>query len=116
MEYARFADGSHSLDYLEKAVSFIKSATNKPEDRKWAVLAVHAALYGVMICNVKGTDADSVCTGKKQRLIDFNEALKRCQEPNSANYGGCSTVLQISETRMTGERARAGFQNRTCSH
>lgn len=81
MEYARFTEGSNSIDYLEKAVSFIKSAENKPEDWKWVILAVQGALYGFMICNLKGTAPDNVSKGKSQDLISFDEALRRCQDP-----------------------------------
>ena len=87
MEYARFTEGSNSIDYLEKAVSFIKSAENKPEDWKWVILSAHGALYGFMICTLQGTNPDNVSTGKKQRLIDFNDALKRCQDPAWMNLG-----------------------------
>lgn len=113
MEYARFTDGSHSLDYLEKAVRFIEGAANKPEDWKWAVLAVHGALYGFMICNLQGTDPDSVCTGgKKQRLIDFNEALGRCQDPASANHGGFPKVLHLTQTQKRALHKLHDFRNR----
>ena len=112
MEYVRITDGSHSINYLEKAVSFIESAATKPGDWVWAVLAVHGALYGFMICNVKGTDSDSVCTGeKKKRLINFNEALERCQDPAYMNYGGFTKVLELSENQKRALRELSGFRN-----
>jgi hypothetical protein len=112
MECIRLTDGSHSIDYLEKAVSFIESAATKPGDWVWAVLAVHGALYGFMICNMKGTDPDSACTGeKKKRLINFNEALNRCQDPAYMNHGGFNKVLQLSENQKRGLRKLSDFRN-----
>jgi hypothetical protein len=96
MGYARFTEESNSIDYLEKAVSFIKSAAIKPEDWKWVVLAVHGSLYGFMICNLKGTNPDNVCKGKSQ-LLGFDQALKRCQDATLTNLGGFTKVLQLSE-------------------
>jgi hypothetical protein len=97
MEQARFTEGSNSIDYLEKAISFIKTAENNPQDWKWVVLAVHGALYGFMICTLKGSAIDNVSVGKKQKLIGFNEALKRCQDPAYKSLGGFTDILQLSE-------------------
>lgn len=110
MEYARFSEESNSIDYLEKAVSFMKNA-EKPEDWKWAVLAVHGALYGFMICTLKGSSPDNVSTGKG-RLISFNEALKRCQDTACMNLGGFTKVLRISQDQRRALcRLHSDFRN-----
>lgn len=125
MEYARFTEGSNSIDYLEKAVSFIKSAENKPEDWKWVILAVQGALYGFMICNLKGTAPDNVSKGKSQDLISFDEALRRCQDPKQQpqkpkraqdadwrSLGGFSTFLELSEDQKQAlRRLHSEFRN-----
>lgn len=112
MEYARFTEGSNSVDYLEKAVSFIKSAESKPEDWKWVVLALHGALYGFMICTLKGSAIDNVSTGKKQKLIGFKEALKRCQYPAYGSLGGFTNILQLSEKqRQALRQLNSDFRN-----
>lgn len=112
MEYARFTEGSNSIDYLEKAVSFIKSAENKPEDWKWVILSVHGALYGFMICTLKGSAPNNVSIGKKGRLIDFSEALKRCQERAYMNLGGFTKILLLSENQKQALRQlHSDFRN-----
>lgn len=48
------------------------------------IITLHSALYGFAISAIKGMNSDSVVTRNKkghERLIDFNEALKRCQDP-----------------------------------
>lgn len=111
MQYARFTEESNAIDYLEKAVSYIKSATSKPEDWKWVVLAIHGALYGFMICNLKGTNPDNVSTGTKH-LIDFKTALKRCQDTAWMNLGGFASTLQLSENQKYAlRRLHSEFRN-----
>jgi len=113
MEYARFTEGSNSVDYLDKAVSFIKSAQSKPEDWKWVILASHGALYGFMICTLKGSALDNVSTGNKHRLIDFSEALKRCQDPTFMSLGGFTRILRLSEEqRQALEDLHRDFRNK----
>ena len=112
MGHVRFTEESNSIDYLEKAVSFIKSAENKPEDWKWAILAAHGALYGFMICTLKGTTPDNVSTGKKQKLIRFNDALERCQDTAWMNLGGFTKVLQLSQNQKQALRQLSNFRNK----
>ena len=96
--YARFTEEVNALDYLEKAVAFIKGANKNQLDWKWIVLALHGALYSFMICALKGTDPDNVCfktnTGKTKRFL---EALKRCQDSAQMNISGFTQVLQLSD-------------------
>jgi hypothetical protein len=97
-EYVNFTEESNSEDYLEKAVGFIKTAGDNPLDWKWVILATHGALYGFMICVLKGTDPDSnVCSTTQvghRKLIDFREALKRCQDSSRMSFSGFTKVLQ----------------------
>lgn len=99
-KYVRFTEESNALDYLEKAVAFINTARAKPVDWKWVILAIHGALYGFMICALKGTDPDNVCTKNKAgklKLIDFREALKRCQESARNHISGFAKALEVTE-------------------
>jgi hypothetical protein len=102
-DYIDFTEESNSEDYLEKAVGFIKTTGDNPLDWKWVILAIHGALYGFMICALKGTDPDSnVCDTTKaghQKLIDFREALKRCQDSSRMNFSGFTKILQLSENQ-----------------
>jgi hypothetical protein len=59
-EYVRFSEESNALDYLEKTVEFIRRVDTNPTDWKWVTLSLHGALYGFMICALKGTDPDRV--------------------------------------------------------
>src|SRR5579884_29565 len=98
-QFLEVTEESNALDYLEKAVSFIESAFERPLDWKWVILSVHAALYGFMICILKGTNPDNVCTTTKdghRRLIDFREALKRCQQSKWMSVSGFGSVLKLT--------------------
>jgi hypothetical protein len=47
------------------------------------VIALHGALYGFAVCALQGTNPDNVIRKTKkgeERLIDLNEALRRCQD------------------------------------
>lgn len=98
-QFVTVTEESNALDYLERAVDFIETAPQRPLDWKWVILSIHAALYGFMICTLKGTNPDNVCTTTKaghQKLIDFREALKRCQQSQWMNLSGSTSVLQLT--------------------
>jgi hypothetical protein len=87
-EYAHFTEESNALDYLEKTIGFIKNTECHPLDWKWVMLAIHGALYSFMICALKGTNPNNVIETKSGKLIDFPEALKRCQDSSWKNISG----------------------------
>jgi hypothetical protein len=98
-KYLMFTEETNAVDYLVKGVGFIKTAEENPSDWKWVILAIHAALYSFMICALKGTaGADNVSrqTKKGNFLIDFSDALRRCQDPSQKNISGFTDVLQLS--------------------
>lgn len=98
-KYASFSDESNALDYLEKTVEFIHRAETNPTEWKWVILSIHGALYGFMICALKGTDRDRVVVSNnkgERRLISFRRALKWCQDPAYMNMTTESQVLQLS--------------------
>jgi len=103
-EYLRLSEELNALDYLEKAVAFVRSAISNPVDWKWVVLALHGSIYGFMICSLKGTDPSRVINRTKRgdRLTDFGEALRRCQDPAWMNMTYHSQPLTVS-----GEQKRA---------
>ncbi|MCK7518843.1 MAG: hypothetical protein MZV64_14495 [Ignavibacteriales bacterium] len=56
----------------------------RPQNWKWVIITLHSAIYGFAVSACKGMNSDSVITKTKsghERLIDFDEALKRCQDP-----------------------------------
>ena len=90
--FLRLSGLSNSTDYLRQAVRFLDEVDNDPMMWKWVVIALHGALYGFAICACKGTNPERVTlkpkkekASKKQnrpRLITFDQALERCQDPN----------------------------------
>lgn len=113
--YARFTEEANALDYLEKTITFIKGVDSNPLDWKWIVLSIHGALYSFMVCALKGTRHNNVCfetkTGKT-KLIDFLEALKRCQDSAQKSVSGFTNVLQLSEKqRQAVRRIHDEFRN-----
>lgn len=84
--YVQFTATSNALDYLHRACKYIHETERNPLSWKWVVIAMHGALYGFAVCALKGTNPDRVrMRGKsgqvRNTLIDFDDALKRCQEP-----------------------------------
>ncbi|MBE0551061.1 MAG: hypothetical protein IH619_01595 [Ignavibacterium sp.] len=83
-KWIRFDEQTNALDYLEKCFSFLKTVEHEPQNWKWVIITLHSALYGFAISACKGMNSDSVIMLTKsgyERLIDFDEALKRCQDP-----------------------------------
>ncbi len=83
-QWIRFDELSNALDYLEKCFSFLNTVEKEPKNWKWVVISLHGALYGFAIAACKGMNSESVVTRTKtgkERLIDFDVALKRCQDP-----------------------------------
>ena len=113
--YARFTEETNALDYLEKTIFFIKSAVSNPVDWKWIILSVHGALYSFLIYALKGPNPDNVSfktKAWKAKLIDFMEALKRCQDPTQINVSGFSKALQLSkEQKQSVKRIHDEFRN-----
>jgi hypothetical protein len=101
--YTRFSEEHNALDYLEKTAEFIHRADKNPTDWKWVILSLHGALYGFMICALKGTDPDRVLIQVKEHrahLISFSKALKWCQDPVRMTMRTESKVLCLSEDQQ----------------
>jgi hypothetical protein len=99
-QYTRFSEEWNALDYLEKTVEFIHRAEKYPTDWKWVIVSLHGALYGFMICALKGTDPDRVLAREKKgttRLISFKKALEWCQDSDHMIMTTASKVLLVSE-------------------
>jgi len=115
-EYLTVTEEQNALDYLEKAVAFIRSAKARSIEWKWVILATHAALYGFMICALKGTNPDNVCTNKsgKSKLIDFPTAFAWCQDDDDSRkcISGFTQPLKVTEVeRQAVERVHSEFRN-----
>jgi len=84
-KWMRYDERTNALDYLEKCYHFIQTVNKERQNWKWVIITLHSAIYGFAISACRGTNSDSVVQKTKnghERLIDFNEALKRCQDPN----------------------------------
>ncbi len=84
-KWMRYDEQTNALDYLEKCYHFIKTVDKERQNWKWVIITLHSAIYGFAISACRGTNSDSVIQRTKrghERLIDFDEALKRCQDPN----------------------------------
>lgn len=84
-KWIRYDEHTNALDYLEKCFHFIKTVDKERQNWKWVIITLHGAMYGFAISACQGSNSDSVILRTKkgyERLIDFDEALNRCQSPN----------------------------------
>jgi hypothetical protein len=82
-QWLRLDELTNALDYLETCCRVLETFPD-PIRWKWAILALHQAIYGFAICAVRGTDSRSVLVSGRRgahRLIPVWEALARAQEP-----------------------------------
>jgi len=93
-----FTEETNALDYLEHACLFIQNAAVRPTEWKWAVIALHGALYGYAICACQTTDSKNLKT-KERKLIAFDEALKRCEDASwmQASYNSKNLTLSAEQ-------------------
>ena len=99
MKWLSFSEETNALDYLEQAYYYILQTKKNINAWKWVILTLHGALYGFAICALKGTNLDNVTFEIKKgdkRLIDFDKALKRCQDPKWMQMTVISKNLQLS--------------------
>ena len=89
----------NALDFLEQGCKFIKDTEVNPLSWKWVIISLHGALYGFAICACKGTNPKSVTfeTIKSNKLVNFWEALKKCQDPSYMCMTINSKHLKLSE-------------------
>jgi hypothetical protein len=70
-----FTAEENAFDYLLNACNLAKQALFRPRRWKWAVIALHGAVYGFAVCASYGTNYESVLDGNG-RLVSFADALK----------------------------------------
>jgi hypothetical protein len=101
-KWLRLTEERNALDYLRQAYFHICRTESNIMAWKWVVICLHGALYGFAICAIKGTYSGNVTykTPKGiQKLISFNEALKRCQDQNCMRFAGNNYTLQLSDSQ-----------------
>ena len=82
-ESLRLDELANALESLETCGYFIETLP-EPFRWKWAIIALHQAIYGFAICAVRGTDSRSVLQPHKkdgsQDLIPVWGALRRAED------------------------------------
>ena len=97
--YLQVTEETNALDYLEQAHHHVLETEKRTLAWKWVAITLHGALYGFAVCAVKGTDPARVTrmtTAGKERLIDFDTALRRAQEATWMRQYTHSTVLELT--------------------
>ena len=92
--WIRYHTESNATDNLEKAVHFLRTVKDNPEDWKWVVVCTFSSLYCFSIQVAKGSDDLSVIHKTKKgnsRLITFGEALKKCKRSFGARQALVTT-------------------------
>jgi hypothetical protein len=102
--YLRLTEETNALDYLERAAQFIREADKDDSSWKWAIIALHGALYGFAICACKGPNCDIVAPMTKKgnrQLIGLGKALILCQDSQRMKMFVMSKHLVLSEDERT---------------
>lgn len=113
-KWLRIEEHTNALDYLEKVFFFLKEVENNYYSWKWVIISLHGAMYGFAISACRGTNSDSVIkyTKRGERLIDFNTALKRCQDLGWMQYALSPKVLELTPSQKKSiNRMKATFRN-----
>ncbi len=98
--YLRLTEETNALDYLKKANDYSRQVDKDVWAWKWVVIALCGALYGFAICACRGTNPDNVRKQTKkgrEKLIDFDQALARCQNPELMRISNDSKHLQLTK-------------------
>ena len=105
-QYLRLDEKINAIDYLEKALSFIKETEHDLMAWKWVVISLHNALYAFAICACAGSNPYLVApiskSGKnagKQQLISFGKALEYCQNPSLMEMYTFSKYLKLTDSQ-----------------
>lgn len=109
----------NALDFLTKAHHFICQTESEDIAWKWVVLTLNGALYGFAICALSQGNPDNIILKTKpgkEKLINFDESLKRCQDPNWMRTTTRGKTLQLSQQqeqsiRILKTRLRNNFEH-----
>lgn len=93
------SEEQNALDYLEKTYHYVCQVEKSSIAWKWVFLTLHGALYGFAICALHWHNYERVTVKTKkggEKLISFDEALNRCQDPKFMKVCVESSELQLS--------------------
>ena len=114
-KWLEFSEEINALDNLEKTYFFVQQTIQDKKAWKWVVLCVYSAMYGFAICALKGTNPDRgiIKTKKGDRLINFAEAIDRCQKPPCMKMTVISKHLQLNdEQKYSIKKISKEFRNK----
>jgi hypothetical protein len=114
LRWLRLDTLTNAIDNLEMCGYFLRTFPD-PIRWKWAILALHQAIYGFAICAVKGTQDTSVLyesqgKSKEQRLISIWKALERARDARYL-WPGASPLLITSDEDRALQKLFAEFRN-----
>ena len=115
LRWLRFTEEKNALDFLKRAHGFIRQVDSDDAAWKWIIISLYGALYGFAICACKGTNPDNVTydTKKGKRLIAFNEALRRCQDPSRRQMSLCCKHLTVTPAQQKSvDRLQEDFRHK----
>jgi hypothetical protein len=97
--WLRLDERTNALDNLEMADHFIHSLP-EPIRWKWAIIALHQALYGFAVAAVQSTDSLSVLKNPddpESHLISIWEALRRAKDSRYLRSDGTPLIVTEDE-------------------
>jgi len=118
--WLRTNEKENAVDSLEMTVELLMRLkdTNRSLLWKWISISLFNALYGFCICAIQGTNPDRVKeldkkTGQfKDKLIRFQEALKRTQENGwMLQYTHSRPLSLTRDQKKSVEKLRKGVRN-----
>lgn len=100
-KWLRIEEHTNALNYLVMLSQFVLKINEDPFYWKWIMITLHGAMYGFAVSMIRGTDVESVIinTNNGERLISFNEALRRCQNKSWMQYALLNETLILSESQ-----------------
>jgi hypothetical protein len=116
----RTDEKENAVDSLEMATQLLMelNTTNRGSLWKWISISLFNSLYGFCICAIQGTNPDRVKeldkkTGQsKDKLISFQEALRRTQEDRwMLQFTHSRTLSLTSDQKESIKKLRENIRN-----
>ncbi len=100
-KWLRIDEQTNALNYLEMLNKFVYKVNENRFYWKWVMITLHGAMYGFAVSAIRGTNSDSVVISTKngERLISFDEALRRCQDKIWIQYALLNEALILTESQ-----------------
>lgn len=108
--YFRVDERQNALDSLHKTRVFLSKIDEDDFYWKWAMIALHNALYGSMVLVLLGSNPGRVKDkdkrkGGEEKLIGFWEAFKRIQNPKYMKmYVGSKFICVVPDAEMRSKK------------